>query len=116
MSGLPFRYYPLFLARRSLNERRSITIRWWVPLPISSLPSLAATLKSTRFPSDRTVPLLPALFGKALVERTKIDHNSLVGSAADLLIAVACRHFEVNSFSLRSDRSVTTRSFWQGAR
>ena len=23
----------LFLARRSLNERRSMTIRWWVPLP-----------------------------------------------------------------------------------
>ena len=35
----------LFLARRSLNERRSITIRWWVPLPISSLPSFADTLK-----------------------------------------------------------------------
>src|ERR1700682_5123623 len=50
-----------------------------------------------------TVPLLPALFGKALIERTKIDHNSLVGSAADLLIAVACRHFEVNSFSLDVD-------------
>src|SRR4029077_5311778 len=50
-----------------------------------------------------TVPLLPALFGKALVERTKIDHNSLVGSAADLLVAVACRYFEVNSFSLDVD-------------
>src|SRR6266702_2269538 len=50
-----------------------------------------------------TVALLPALFGKALVERTKIDHNSLVGSAADLLFAVACGHFEVNSFSLDVD-------------
>jgi hypothetical protein len=48
------RYYLLFLARRSLNERRSITIRWWVPLPISSLPPLADTLKSTRFPSTLT--------------------------------------------------------------
>jgi hypothetical protein len=48
-------------------------------------------------------PFLLALFGKALVERTKIDHNSLVGSAANLLIAVACRHFEVNSFSLDVD-------------
>jgi hypothetical protein len=35
------------------------------------------------------VPLLAVLFGKALVERTKIDHNALVGSAADLLIVVA---------------------------
>ena len=42
------------LASRSLNERRSITIRWWVPLPISSLPSLADTLKSTRLPSALT--------------------------------------------------------------
>jgi hypothetical protein len=54
MSGRPLHYYLLFLARRSLNERRSITIRWWVPLPISSLPSLAHTLKSTRFPSTLT--------------------------------------------------------------
>ena len=46
---------------------------------------------------------LPVLLGKALVERTKIDHNSLVGSASDLLIAVACRHFEVNSSSLDVD-------------
>jgi hypothetical protein len=50
-----------------------------------------------------TVPLLPALLGKALVERTKIDHNSLVGSAADLLVAVARRRFEVNSFPLDVD-------------
>src|ERR1700675_3833612 len=50
-----------------------------------------------------TVPLLPALFGKALIERTKIDPKSLVGSPAHLLIAVACRHFEVNSFSLDVD-------------
>src|ERR1700722_14240458 len=49
------------------------------------------------------VPLLPALFGKALVERMKIDHNALVGSAADILIVVACRYFEVNSFSLDVD-------------
>ena len=41
-----------------------------------------------------TVPL-PALFSKALVERTKIDHSSVVGSAGDVLIAVARRHFEV---------------------
>src|ERR1700730_10342211 len=50
-----------------------------------------------------TVPVLSALFGTALVERTKIDHNSLVRSAADLLTTVACRHFEVNSFSLDVD-------------
>jgi len=41
------------------------------------------------------------LFGKALVERTKIDDNSLVGSG--LLYAVACRHVEVNSLSLDVD-------------
>src|ERR1700747_1623525 len=50
-----------------------------------------------------TVPLLPALFGEALVERAKIDHNPLVGSAADLLISGVCRHFEVNSVSLDVD-------------
>src|SRR6476660_5447631 len=50
-----------------------------------------------------TVVLVAPLFGKALVERTKIDHNSLVGSAADLLYAVACRQLEVNSFSLNVD-------------
>jgi hypothetical protein len=42
------------------------------------------------------------LFGKALVERTKIDDNSLAGSAASLC-AVACRHLEVNSLSLDVD-------------
>jgi hypothetical protein len=46
---------------------------------------------------------LSALSGKALVERTKIDHNSLVRPAADLLVAVACRHLEVNSFPLHVD-------------
>src|SRR6476660_9679229 len=50
-----------------------------------------------------TVALGAPLFGKALVERTKIDHNSLVGSAADLLYAVARRHPEVNSLSLDVD-------------
>ncbi len=40
---------------------------------------------------------------KALVERTKIDYNSLVSSAADLFEAVGCRHPEVNSFSLDVD-------------
>src|SRR5712672_600219 len=53
--------------------------------------------------SGRTVSLVAPLFGKALVERTKIDHDSLVGSAADLFYAVACRHLEVNSFSLNVD-------------
>ena len=50
-----------------------------------------------------SVSLVAPLFCKALVERTKIDHDSLVGSAADLLYAVACRHLEVNSFSLDVD-------------
>jgi hypothetical protein len=59
-----------------------------------------------------TVPLLPALFGEVLVERTKIDHNSLVGPAADLLIAVACRHFEVNSVSLDVDYLGRRRTSW----
>ena len=61
------------------------------------------TLPSRTICAAPTVPLLSALFGKALVERTKIDHNSLVRSAADLLVGVACRHFEVNSFSLDVD-------------
>ena len=52
--GRPPGYRMLFLASRSLNERRSITIRWWLPLPISSLPSLADTLKSIRLPSTPT--------------------------------------------------------------
>jgi hypothetical protein len=33
----------------------------------------------------RDIALLSAFLGKALIERTKIDDNSLVGSAADLL-------------------------------
>ena len=53
LSGRSLRYYALFLASRSLNERRSITIRWWW--------------------------------------------------AADLLFAVAYRHFEVNSSSFDVD-------------
>src|SRR5215472_14132675 len=52
---------------------------------------------------DPRVSLRPALFGKALVERTKIDHDPLVGSVADLLHAVACRHLEVDTSSLDVD-------------
>src|SRR5450631_524223 len=44
-----------------------------------------------------------AFFGKALVERTKIDHHSLMSSAADLFHLVARRHLEFNSFSLDLD-------------
>src|SRR5439155_21378654 len=51
--------------------------------------------------SDRR--LLAAFFGKALVERTKVDHDSLVSAIADLLCAVAGRHLEVNSFALDLD-------------
>src|SRR5580704_9963764 len=47
-----------------------------------------------------TLWLRHALFSESLVERTKIDHDSLVASLADLLFAVACRHFEVNSLSI----------------
>jgi hypothetical protein len=77
----------------------------WPALPLRVRVRLrgAARQNHRRDRPAPTVPLLSALFGKALVERTKIDHNSLVRSAADLLIAVACRHFEVNSFSLDVD-------------
>src|SRR6516164_1586807 len=44
-----------------------------------------------------------ALFGKARIERTKIDHDSLVGSATDLFCAIACGYFETNSFSIDFD-------------
>ena len=56
------------------------------------------------------------LFCKAFVERTKIDHNSLVGSAADLLYAVACRHREVNSFSLGVITSAVAHTSWPKGR
>ena len=45
------------------------------------------------------VALVAPLFGKALVERTKIR----CCCAADLLYAVACRHLKVNSFSIDVD-------------
>lgn len=65
---------------------------------------ISARLVSRADPNVRpTVALLSALFGKTLVERTEIYHNSLVGPVADLLFAVACPHFEVNSFPLDVD-------------
>src|SRR5260370_20808440 len=51
----------------------------------------------------RTHLALKNLFGEALVERTKIDHDSLVGSAADFFYAVACRHLEVDSLPFNVD-------------
>ena len=56
--------------------------------------------------------LQSALFGKGLVERTKIDHNSLVRSAANLLTAVACRHFEVIRFPSTLTTSAVARTSW----
>ena len=42
-------------------------------------------------------------FGKALIERAKIDHNSLVAPAADLVYAITCGHFKVDPFPLDPD-------------
>src|SRR5580704_2719149 len=64
-----------------------------------------------------TLWLRHALFGESLVERTKIDHDSLVASLADLLCAVACRHFEVNSLSVDADdlgRRAYLAAYWRG--
>src|SRR5450631_1651060 len=68
-------------------------------------------------PVGPTAWLLHALFSKSLVERTKIDHDSLVASLADLLFAVACRHFEVNSLSIDADdlgRRAYLVAYWRG--
>src|SRR5205814_1921069 len=64
-----------------------------------------------------TAWLTRCFFSKSLVERTKIDHDSLVTSLADLLFAVACRHFEVNSLSVDADdlgRRVYVVAYWRG--
>jgi hypothetical protein len=42
-------------------------------------------------------------FGKTLIERAKIDHNSLVVPAADLVYAVTCGHFKVDPFPVDPD-------------
>src|SRR4051812_38757005 len=55
---------------------------------------------SLRFDGER---LALAFSGKALVERTKIDHHSLMRSAADLFHLVARRHLELDPFSLDLD-------------
>src|SRR6266851_8023659 len=65
-----------------------------------------------------TASLRHALFSESLVERTKIDHDSLVASLADLLFAVACRHFEVNSLSIDGDdlgRRAYLVAYWRGS-
>src|SRR5262245_9600662 len=71
-------------------------------LPLAIAGSLPGTRprRDTRF---RAFELRPALPGEALVERTKIDDDSLVGPVADLLLAVAGRHFEVDPSSLDVD-------------
>src|SRR5258708_34012604 len=50
-----------------------------------------------------TARLAFAFLGKALVERMKIDHHSLMRSAADLFHLVARRHLEFDPFSLALD-------------
>jgi hypothetical protein len=52
---------------------------------------------------SRSTRLALAFFGKALVERTKIDHHALMSSAADLFHLVARRDLKFDSFSLDLD-------------
>src|ERR1700676_1675231 len=47
--------------------------------------------------------LAPVFFDTALVERTKIDHHSLMSSTADLFHLVARRTLEFDCFSLDLD-------------
>jgi hypothetical protein len=96
-----------------LPLRSHAMLAFLVALDLVLFRSQGATARSQAGPvrvvsrADRngrlTVALAAPLFGQALIERAKIDHNSLVGSAANLLHAVACRHLEVNSFSLDVD-------------
>jgi hypothetical protein len=58
---------------------------------------------SSLIPKADWAALVAAFLGEALVERTKIDHDSLVGSAADFFYAVACRHLEVDSLPFNVD-------------
>ena len=57
-------------------------------------------------------------FGKALIERAKIDHNSLVAPAADLVYAVTCGHFKVDPFPLDPDYlggRTHLAAYWRGS-
>src|SRR5262245_40346053 len=64
---------------------------------------MIASWYTQELPVRLTAMLVAPLFGMALVDRTKMRPTSLVRSATDLLCAVACRHLEVNSFSLDVD-------------
>src|SRR5439155_19014895 len=85
-----------------VKSHRPVRKTGQVPLSPTRSPDAPYRNVTPTITSLRALPG-PALPGKALVERTKIDHDSLVGSATDLLFAIACRHLEANSPSFDTD-------------
>src|ERR1700686_2645799 len=77
--------------------------------PFGVLQASANTVESTwrrlgiARPLSRSTRLALAFFGKALVERTKIDHHALMSSAADLFLLVARGHLKFDPSSLDLD-------------